>query len=117
MLSWVELPAAGVELLIAARRPVAIRVAIDNKVQVIEAKSIGWAFLAEQVQLNVRLKPELCLAIRALYMYMHSRLFAGEEVKPETGFPEDGRPHTFNCSVESQRELQSRSRAGQWRVP
>jgi hypothetical protein len=34
-------------------------------------------------------------------MYMHSRLFAGEEVKPETGFPKDGRAHTFNCSVES----------------
>jgi hypothetical protein len=50
MLSWVELPTAGVELLIMARRPVAIRAAIDNKVQVYEAKSISWAFLAEQVQ-------------------------------------------------------------------
>ena len=32
-------------------------------------------------QHNLRLKPELCLAIWALNMHMNSQLFAGEKVK------------------------------------
>ncbi|MDP3033101.1 MAG: hypothetical protein Q8N33_13585 [Rhodocyclaceae bacterium] len=46
--------------------------------------------------LNRRLKPELCLAILALNMDMHPRLFSGEEVEPEAAFTKYGWTHRRN---------------------
>jgi hypothetical protein len=51
-------------------------------------------------QFNGGFKPKLGLAVRTLYMHMHPRFFAREEVKPETVFPMNGRAHLANCSVE-----------------
>jgi len=42
---------------------------------------------------NLRLKPELGLAVSTVHMDVHPRLLAGEEVEAETTFSEDCRAH------------------------
>lgn len=44
-------------------------------------------------QLDGRLKPELGLAVRTVYVHVKTRLLARKEEEPETGLPEDRRAH------------------------
>jgi len=44
-------------------------------------------------QFDAGLQPELGLAIRTMYMDMHTELFAREEVKPISSIAQDRRAH------------------------
>ena len=47
------------------------------------------------------LKPELCLALRALHVHMHPRLFPGKEIKPQVAMAEHRGAHVVNPTRDS----------------